>query len=66
MKTSKKTVLEAVFEKLCEKWPHARKYIKYKGILYARKYGDAPVTVIQGKDSAGDRMKGERDVYIRL
>ncbi len=62
MKTSKKTVLEAVFEKLCEKWPHARKYIKYKGILYARKYGDAPVTVLHGKDGTGSPMKGAQDV----
>ncbi len=53
---------ESVFEKLCEKWPYARKYIKYKGILYARKYGDAPVTVIQGKDSAGIQVKGEQEI----
>lgn len=33
---------EAIFQQMCEEYPHAVKYKKYKGLLYAMKYGDTP------------------------
>ena len=35
-----------IYDQLCEKYPHAVKYKKYKGLLYAIKYGDAPCEII--------------------
>ena len=31
-----------VYEKLCEQWPDAIRFKKYKGVLYAMRYGDTP------------------------
>lgn len=35
----------AVFEKICEQWPDAVRFKKYKGVLYAMRYGDVPCKV---------------------
>lgn len=40
----------AIFNKLCEQYPHAAKYKKYKGLLYAINYGDTPCTVYKEGD----------------
>lgn len=42
----------AVFEAFCAKFPHARKYKKYSGLLYAMRYGDTPCTIIQAGETA--------------
>lgn len=40
-----------VFEKLCEQWPDAIRFKKYKGVLYAMRYGDTPCKVYTTKNA---------------
>lgn len=38
-----------IYDMILEQYPHAIKYKKYTGLLYAMKYGDTPCTTYGGK-----------------
>lgn len=46
---------EEIFKKICNRWPKAENYKTYKNLLYAIRYGTAPVTIIQPEQNESNK-----------